>query len=63
MINIVIAYLIVYWLYIKIMGEINKEFTIEAKAKLIILEIDIIDRINEINKSDKINKHKEIILL
>lgn len=68
----VTADLVIDWLYMKIVTEINKKIAIEIKAKQVVLKIiivdwlngiDKIDGIDRIDKFDGVNKYKGIVLL
>lgn len=41
---------------------INKEFAIKAKIKQIVLMIVIINGVDRVNKFDKVDKYKKIVL-
>lgn len=45
------------------MTGINKKFAKEVKIKQIILEIIVVNKVDEVDKSIKIKKYKEMILL
>lgn len=47
----------------KIVDEVNKEFVIKAEAEQIVFEVTIVDEIDGVNKSDRVDKHREIALL
>lgn len=75
--NYVAIYFMINWLCIKIASGKNNEFTIKTKLKLVVLEIVMVDRIdeiykvdeirrlirvNKINRSNTFKKHKESVL-
>lgn len=44
------------------MSRVNKEFAIEIKAKLVVLEDVLVDRVDGVDESNKIDKHRNINL-
>lgn len=50
------------WLCIKIAGRVDKKFAVKAEAKLVVLEIVVVDEFDVVNESDEIDKHKRIAL-
>lgn len=50
-------------LYIKIADWVDKEFVVEAEVELCVLKVVLVDGIDEVDKSDRVNKHKKIALL
>lgn len=55
------VYLMVEWLCIIIVGKLKKEFAVEAKMELVILEIDLFDEVDKIDESDRVDKHKGLL--
>lgn len=46
----------------KIANEVDKEFVMEAEIEHVVLEFVMIDKIDGVNESDRIDKHKRIAL-
>lgn len=53
--------LVVEWLCIIIVGEVEKEFAAEAKVELVILEVDLLNEVDRIDESDGVDKHKGLL--
>lgn len=62
MVYLVIAYGVIDRFSIKIASEVNKEFTLKAKVKQVVLKFIIVDGVDKVDESDRVNKHKEIAL-
>lgn len=62
-VDLILAYLMVDGLCIKITGEVDNEFALEPKLEQIVLEIVVVDGVDGIDEFNKIDKHKEIVLL
>lgn len=46
----------------KIVSGVDKEFAAEVKAKLVVLEVIVIDEIDEVDESNGVDKHRRIVL-
>lgn len=52
----------VNWLCIKIVVGVNKKFIIKAETKLVTMAIIVVNRVDEIDKFNGVNKHIGIVL-
>lgn len=62
MVDLVTAYLIVDQLYIKIADGVDKKFAAKTKIKQVVWEVIMVDGLNEVDNSNKIDKYREIAL-
>lgn len=43
-------------------GEVDNKFAVEAEVEQVVLEIVIVDGVDRVDESDKVDKHMEIAL-
>ena len=61
-VDLVATHLVVEWLCMKITGGVDKEFAAEIEAELVVLGVVVVDEVDGVDESDRIDKHRGIAL-